>query len=279
MIFGLIVLLCALAISGIAAWYSIIGLIAIFAASPLPIALMGASLEAGKLVAASWLYKNWKESPRFLKYYLTFAVVVLMFITSLGIFGFLSKAHIESNIDVGDTAVQLRILQRQEQITEERIEFLLKKAGDDPDKIARRTADQIQQAQDELIAIQQKKLPLEKENNALMAEVGPLKYIAELIYGNDAESHFDSAVRFVIILLIFVFDPLAVLLVIAANYTLRKEHLLSLPTPEDFVEKKSSRTMPESEVLKRKKKIDLTSLDPIPMTKDEVEKKTNLFER
>ena len=279
MIFGIIVLLCALAISGIAAWYSIIGLIAIFAASPLPIALMGASLEAGKLVAASWLYKNWKEAPRFLKYYLTFAVVVLMFITSLGIFGFLSKAHIESNIEVGDTAVQLRILQRQEQITEERIEFLLKKAGDDPDKIARRTADQIQQAQDELIAIQQKKLPLEKENNALMAEVGPLKYIAELIYGNDAESHFDSAVRFVIILLIFVFDPLAVLLVIAANYTLRKEHLLSLPTPEDFVEKKSSRTMPESEVLKRKKKIDLTSLDPIPMTKDEVEKKTNLFER
>jgi len=279
MIFGIIVLLCALAISGIAAWYSIIGLIAIFAASPLPIALMGASLEAAKLVAASWLYKNWKEAPRFLKYYLTFAVVVLMFITSLGIFGFLSKAHIESNIDVGDTAVQLRILQRQEQITEERIEFLLKKAGDDPDKIARRTADQIQQAQDELIAIQQKKLPLEKENNALMAEVGPLKYIAELIYGNDAESHFDSAERFVIILLIFVFDPLAVLLVIAANYTLRKEHLLSLPTPEDFVEKKSSRTMPESEVLKRKKKIDLTSLDPIPMTKDEVEKKTNLFER
>jgi hypothetical protein len=279
MIFGLIVLLCALIISGIAAWYSIIGLIAIFAASPLPIALMGASLEAGKLVAASWLYKNWKEAPRFLKYYLTFAVVVLMFITSLGIFGFLSKAHIESNIDVGETQVQLRILQRQEQITEERIEFLLKKAGDDPDKISRRTADQIQQAQDELIAIQQKKLPLEKEQNALMAEVGPLKYIAELIYGKDAESHFDSAVRFVIILLIFVFDPLAVLLVIAANYTLRKEHLLSLPTPEDFVEKKSSRTMPETEVLRKKKKIDLTSLDPIPMTKEEVEKKTNLFER
>jgi hypothetical protein len=279
MIFGLIVLLCALIISGIAAWYSIIGLIAIFAASPLPIALMGASLEAGKLVAASWLYKNWKEAPRFLKYYLTFAVVVLMFITSLGIFGFLSKAHIESNIDVGDTAVQLRILQRQEQITEERIEFLLKKAGEDPEKISRKTADQIQQAQDELIAIQQKKLPLQKQENALMAEVGPLKYIAEAIYGKDAESHFDSAVRFVIILLIFVFDPLAVLLVIAANYTLRKEHLLSLPTPEDFVEKKSSRTMPDSEVLRKKKKIDLTSLDPIPMTKDEVEKKTNLFER
>jgi hypothetical protein len=279
MLFGIIVLLCGLFVSAIAAWYSIVGLIAIFATSPLPIALMGAGLEAGKLIAASWLYKNWKDAPRLLKYYLTFAVVVLMFITSLGIFGFLSKAHIESNIDVGDTQVQLRILQRQEQITEERIEFLLKKAGEDPEKISRRTADQIQQAQDELIEIQQKKLPLEKDQNALMAEVGPLKYIAELIYGKDAENHFDSAVRFVIILLIFVFDPLAVLLIIAANYTLRKEHLLSLPTPEDFVEKKSGRTMPETEVMRRKKKIDLTSLGPIPMSKEEVEKKTNLFER
>ena len=279
MIFGIIVLICALAISGIAAWYSIIGLIAIFAASPLPVALMGASLEAGKLVAASWLYKNWKEAPGFLKYYLTFAVIVLMFITSLGIFGFLSKAHIESNIDMGDISVQLKTLERREQITEDRINFLLKKAGEDSDKISRRTADQIQEAQDELIAIQKEKLPLEKQENALMAEIGPLKYIAELIYGKDAESHFDSAVRFVIILLVFVFDPLAVLLVIAANYTLRKEYLLKLPTPEDFVEKKSSRTMPESEVLRRKKKIDITSLGPIPMTKDEVEKKTNLFER
>lgn len=279
MFFGIIVLLCGLFVSAIAAWYSIVGLIAIFATSPLSIALMGGGLEAGKLIAASWLYKNWKEAPRFLKYYLTFAVVILMFITSLGIFGFLSKAHIESNIDVGETQVQLRILQRQEQITEERIEFLLKKAGDDPEKISRRTSDQIQQAQDELIEIQQKKLPLEKNQNALMAEVGPLKYIAEMIYGKDAESHFDSAVRFVIILLIFVFDPLAVLLVIAANYTLRKEHLLKLPKPEDFVEKKSSRMMPETEVLRKKKKIDLTSLGPIPMSKEEVEKKTNLFER
>ena len=277
MFFGLIVLICALAISGIAAWYSIIGLIAIFAASPLPIALMGASLEAGKLVAASWLYKNWKEAPRFLKYYLTFAVVILMFITSLGIFGFLSKAHIESNIDMGEVSVQLKTLQRQEQITEERIEFLLKKAGEDSDKISRRTADQIQQAQDELIAIQKEKLPLEKQENTLMAEVGPLKYIAELIYGKNAESHFDSAVRFVILLLIFVFDPLAVLLVIAANYTLHKEHIAKLPVPENDIP--ASRKMPESEILRKKRKIDLTSLGPIPMTKDEVEKKTNLFER
>ena len=94
---------------------------------------------------------------------MTFAVIVLMFITSLGIFGFLSKAHIESNIDMGDISVQLKTLERREQITEDRIEFLLKKAGEDSDKISRRTADQIQEAQNELIAIQKEKLPLEKQ--------------------------------------------------------------------------------------------------------------------
>jgi hypothetical protein len=279
MFFGIIVLLCGLFVSAIAAWYSIVGLIAIFATSPLHIALMGGGLEAGKLIAASWLYKNWKEAPRFLKYYLTFAVVILMFITSLGIFGFLSKAHIESNINVGDTSIQLKVLEQKEQITKDRLNYLMKKAGDDPEKIARSTDRAIQATQDELITIQKEKLPLLKNQNALMAEVGPLKYIAEMIYGKDAENHFDSAVRFVIIMLIFVFDPLAVLLVIAANYTLRKEHLLKLPKPEDFIEKKSSRMMPETEVMRKKKKIDLTSLGPIPMSKEEVEKKTNLFER
>lgn len=277
MLFGLIVLLCALLISGIAAWYSIIGLIAIFAASPLPIALMGASLEAGKLVAASWLYKNWKESPKFLKYYLTFAVVILMFITSLGIFGFLSKAHIDSNIDVGDVSIQLKTLQEQEKIVKDRLNYLIKKAGDNPEKISKQTDNAIQSTQKELIEIQQKKLPLQKQENQLMAEVGPLKYIAQAIYGNDAESHFDSAVRFVIIMLIFVFDPLAVLLVIAANFTLRQHHIAKLPIPREDIP--FSRKMPQKEYSKRKKKIDLTSLDPIPMTKDEVEKKTNLFER
>lgn len=277
MIFGIIVLLCALFISAIAAWYSILGLIAIFAASPLPIALMGGGLEAGKLIAASWLYKNWKEAPKFLKYYLTFAVVVLMFITSLGIFGFLSKAHIDSNINVGDTSIQLKVLEQKEQITKDRLGYLMKKAGDDPERISRATDRAIQATQDELIAIQKEKLPLLKEQNALLAEVGPLKYIAELIYGKEAENHFDSAVRFVIILLIFVFDPLAVLLVIAANYTLRIEYLTKLPVPENEVP--ASRKIPEEEVLKKKKKIDLTSLGPIPMSKEEVERKTNLFER
>jgi hypothetical protein len=269
MFFAILTLICAIAVSAIAAYYSVVGLIAIFAAAPLPIALMGGSLEVAKLVTASWLYRNWKEAPKLLKYYFTVAVVVLMIITSLGIFGFLSRAHIEANLNVGENSIQLRVLEEKEKITKERLQFLLKRAGDDPDKISRKTADQIQQTQDELISIQKEKLPLLKEENKMMAEVGPLKYIAELIYGSDAENHFDAAVRFVIILLIFVFDPLAVLLIIAGNYSLNQARQTK-PIPEE-----------KEEFIKGldniKKKIDLTSLGPIPMNKEEIEQKTNLF--
>ena len=95
MLFPIITFVTAIAIAFIAAWFSIVGLMAIFAASALPVALMAGSLEVGKLVAASWVYPNWKRAPFLLKSYLTIAVVVLMFITSMGIFGFLSKAHLE----------------------------------------------------------------------------------------------------------------------------------------------------------------------------------------
>lgn len=277
MYFALLTLACALFVSAIAAWYSVVGLIAIFAASPLAIALMGGALEVAKLITASWLYRNWNEAPNLLKYYFTFALVVLMFITSLGIFGFLSKAHIEANLNVGENSVQLRVLEEKEKITKDRLQFLLKKAGEDSDKISRRTADQIQQAQDELIEIQKEKLPFLKQENIMMAEVGPLKYIAEMIYGSDAQNHFDAAVRLVIILLIFVFDPLAVLLVIAANFSLKQYQKpeeqpsfvdISTDLKDDFAK--------GLDKIKKKTKIDLTSLGPIPMNKEEIEKKTKL---
>ena len=280
MFFALLTLFCAILVSAIAAWYSVVGLMAIFAASPLAIALMGGSLELAKLVTASWLYRNWHEAPKLLKYYFTFAVVVLMFITSLGIFGFLSRAHIEANLNVGENSVQLKILEEKEKITKERLQFLLKRAGDDPDKITRRTADQIQQTQDELIAIQKEKLPLLKEENKMMAEVGPLKYIAEMIYGSDAQNHFDAAVRLVIILLIFVFDPLAVLLIVAANYSLNQYRKPDAPAFVDMTSItdniKEDFAKGLDKIKKKKEKIDLTSLDPIPMNKEEIEKKTKI---
>ena len=105
MFMAVLTLLVALAISGVAAWYSIVGLMDIFAAAAIPIAIMGGVLEAGKLLTASWLYQNWNVVPKLLKYYLTVAVVVLMFITSMGIFGFLSKAHIDQTLSTGDNTL------------------------------------------------------------------------------------------------------------------------------------------------------------------------------
>ena len=112
MLFPIIVFFVAIAIAGIAAWFSIAGLMAIFAASAVPVAIMAGSLEVGKLISASWVYRNWQRAPFFLKTYLTLAVIVLMFITSMGIFGFLSKAHLEQAAQgQEDTARIERIVQ------------------------------------------------------------------------------------------------------------------------------------------------------------------------
>ena len=97
MFLGLLTLLVAISISVIAAYYSILGLTAIFAAAFLPIVLMGSVLEVGKILATVWLHIHWKRAPLIIKTYLTSAVVVLMFITSMGVFGFLSKSHIEQS--------------------------------------------------------------------------------------------------------------------------------------------------------------------------------------
>ena len=110
---GILTLVTALAISGVAAWYSIAGLVAIFASAKVAIIIMGGVLEVGKLVTASWLYRNWYSIPLLLKTYLTTAVVVLMLITSMGIFGFLSKAHLDQTIQMGGTnELQISRLER-----------------------------------------------------------------------------------------------------------------------------------------------------------------------
>ena len=112
MLFGILTLLVGLAISVVAAWYSIVGLMAIFAAAKIPIAIMGAVLEVGKLLTASWLYQFWDKTNTLLKSYFTIAVVVLMFITSMGIFGFLSKAHMDQTLTVGDNSLLIERIDR-----------------------------------------------------------------------------------------------------------------------------------------------------------------------
>ncbi len=208
--------LSALLLSGIAAYYSIIGLAAIFTGAFWPIVFMGSVLEMSKLVTASWLYRNWKTCPLLLKSYLTSAVVVLMVITSMGIFGFLSQAHIDSTLDAGANSVEIKTLKQQEKIANERLEYLLKRAGN-PETASANVDRQIQQTQKELADINKRKLPLLKEENKLIAEVGPIKYIGDMVYGTEDANGIDKAVRLVILLIMVVFDPLAVLLLIAAN--------------------------------------------------------------
>jgi hypothetical protein len=380
MIFTFLVFFTALTISFIAAWYSIAGLIAIFASAAIPVAIMGSALEVAKLVSASWLYRYWFYVPKLIKYYLTSAVIVLMFITSMGIFGFLSKAHVEqtsANIEnlaqveriENDIARYESIINRSEEkitsleskgtgiqasvqtqinIEQERIdnayariqplvdeqneiiknstklyqqelnkidEILatlnsyidsnqiakaqgivgtkadgkygpataaafqnfqdiknaernswlekIQNSSNSPEVIAARQeitrlrtqADKqisesnnlIQQYQQQLQSSDQvnvgtlideelkritdsnsqidilteQKYQIESDYRKLEAEVGPIKYIAEFVYGEQADKNLlEKAVKWVIILIIFVFDPLAVLLLIAANMTL-----------------------------------------------------------
>jgi hypothetical protein len=214
-------LLSALLLSGIAGYYSILGLAAIFTGAFWPIVFMGSVLELSKLVTTSWLYRNWETCPFLLKTYLTSAVVILMMITSMGIFGFLSKAHIDSTMDSGANTVEIKILTQQEKITKERLEYLLARAKD-PSTASNRLDKQIQDTQKELTEINKKRLPLLKESNKLVAEVGPIKYVGDMIYGTDDDNAIDKAVRLVIMLIMVVFDPLAVLLLIAANISMQQ---------------------------------------------------------
>ena len=241
MIQALLPFLTAIALSSIAAFYSVIGLAQIFPGSFWPIVLMGGVLEIAKLVTVSWLYNNWDVTNRVMRYYFLVAIVFLMMITSMGIFGYLSKAHLETNITVGANSVQIQIIEQQEKIAKDRLAYLLKKAGDDPDKIARRTDNAIQETQEELKKLSEQKLPLLKEENALLAEVGPIKYIAEAIYDKEDPNFIDKAVRVVILVIIVVFDPLAVLLLIAANQSYKRIRLEEEPQlPVKKVRKKKT---------------------------------------
>jgi len=213
--------LSAILLSGIAAYYSVIGLASIFTGAFWPVVFMGSVLEMSKLVTASWLYRNWRTAPVLLKSYLSAAVVTLMFITSMGIFGFLAKSHINSTIDLGANQADLTALNQQEKLANDKLNYLLARAKD-PSTASNKLDNQIQDVQRELRKIAKDRLPLIKESNSLSVEVGPIKYVAELVYGTSSDS-IDKAVRLVIMLIMAVFDPLAVLLLIAANISLKQK--------------------------------------------------------
>jgi len=248
MFLTILTFLSAISISVIAAGYSIIGLATLFAGAAIPIIAMGTALEIGKLVAASWLYQNWRSDvPRLLKAYLFTSIIVLIFITSMGIFGFLSKAHLDQVQPTSGNQLSIDSYNKQinqQQIIIDRAEKTLNqldKALDvyiDKEYVTRGLKERnkqkeerdllnktIDEATSKILELNKTKNTIELEQLKIEAEVGPLKYVAELIYGDDAKNHFDSAVRIVILILIFVFDPLAVLLLIAANISLRQWRL------------------------------------------------------
>ena len=255
----IITFLTAISISIIAAGYSIIGLATLFAGAKVAIIAMGSALEVGKLVAASWLYHNWRNPllPKTIKAYLTSAVLVLVFITSIGIFGFLSKAHLDQVRPAGDNAVKMELIDKQiEQqnviiVRAEKTLNLLDKGLEvyiDKEYVTRGLKerknqkeerdflnDEIRIAMDTIQVLITEKGGLEIEQLRIEADVGPLKYVAELIYGEEeARDHFDEAVRLIIIFLIFVFDPLAVLLLIAANISLRSRNVAKEKAKEEI---------------------------------------------
>lgn len=263
MFFAIITLLTALSIAGIAAWFSIVGLMSIFSAQALSTAIMAGALEVGKLVSASWLYRNWQIAGWFIKSYLIVAVLVLMLITSMGIFGFLSKAHLEntaisSEVTLSIERIDAKIAREKQKIKDaevvigqldETVQVLMNNErirGPDGALAVRRSqaterealnAD-ITQASEALASLQDQKLELSQKNLAVEKELGPLKYVAELIYTDQSEDNLDRAVRLFILLLVSVFDPLAVILLIAANKSLMN-HGVVLEAPAQVIDKVS----------------------------------------
>ena len=240
----------AFVLSGIAAYYSVIGLIAIFSAAVIPVAIMGGSLEAAKLVVASWLYRYWKSIPFLMKAYFTSALVILMLITSMGIFGFLSKAHSDQSLVSGDVTAKIAVYDEKIKTAKENIDAnrkALKQMDEAVDQVmARSTTEtgadkavairraqqkergrllaEIETYQKTVSSLNEARAPIAAEVRKVEAEVGPIKYIAAMIYGdNPDENSLERSVRWLIILLIAVFDPLAVLMLIAANLTQIKQ--------------------------------------------------------
>jgi hypothetical protein len=240
----------ALSLSAVAAWYAVAGLVAIFAAATVPIVIMGSLLEASKLVVASWLYRSWKEIPLLMKSYFTVALVVLMLLTSMGIFGFLSKAHLDQAIPTGDVSAKLALIDEKIKTEKENINANRKELSQldaqvdqtisrtteasgaeraisirrNQQKDRNRILNEIGAAQTKIAKLNEERAPIAAEVRKVEAEVGPIKYIAALIYDDSTDTDtLERAVRIVTIMIVLVFDPLAVLLLVAANWQLRRD--------------------------------------------------------
>ena len=240
----------ALSLSVIAAYYSIAGLTAIFAAAVIPIIVMGGILEIGKVVVTLWLHEYWSRCRWLMKAYLVPAVAVLMVITSMGIFGFLSKAHTDQGLVSGDVQAKISVYDEKIRTEKDNIDAnrkALKQLDEAVDQVMGRSTTEtgaeravqirrsqqaergrllkeIEQSQKRITALNEERAPIAAEVRKVEAEVGPIKYIAALVYGDNPDANLlEAAVRWVIILLVVVFDPLAIMMLLAATESLKWE--------------------------------------------------------
>ena len=248
MIFGLFTLFVALVISAVAAYYSIVGLTAIFSAAVIPIIIMGASLEVGKVTAAVWLKLNWHRANLTYKLYLVPALIFLMVLTSMGIFGFLSRAHSDQSLVSGDVQAKISVYDEKIRTARDNIDAnrkALKQMDEAVDQVMGRSADEkgadkavsirrsqarerarllseISAEQKTIATVNEARAPIAAEVRKVEAEVGPIKYIAAFVYGDNPETNIlERAVRWVIILIVAVFDPLALVLILAAQQSIK----------------------------------------------------------
>ena len=257
MIFAILLALSGLTLSAVAIYYSVIGLTAVFAAAFWPVVVMGTTLEVSKLVAASWLKAYWTRIPLGMKVYMSTAVIVLMIITSMGIFGFLSKAHLDQNIVSGDVQSKIALVDEKVKIERENIanaqqvikqmdaavtgvlatgdqEVKLRDGSTRVNSAAERSLQirrsqakdraalttQIEESQTRIIKLQEEVAPIRAEMRQVEAKVGPIKYIAAMIYGDNPDANIlEKAVTWVIMIIVFVFDPLAILMLLGAQMT------------------------------------------------------------
>jgi len=235
-----------LTISAVAIWYSVAGLVSIFAAAVIPIIVMGVVLEVSKLIATVWLKLNWSRAPVFIRSYLLASIAILMLITSMGIFGFLSKAHSDAGLVGGDVQAKIAVYDEKIKTAKDNIDAnrkALKQMDEAVDQVMGRSADEkgadkavaLRRAQQKErarlqseIAAEQKtvsvlaeeRAPIAAEVRKVEAEVGPIKYIANFIYGDNPDANvLEKAVTWVIIIIVIVFDPLAVILLLASQYS------------------------------------------------------------
>ena len=248
MILTILLFLSGIAVSVVGAYYSILGLAALFAGAYWAVITMGVTLEIAKLVTVSWLYRNWNLDllPQSIRAYLLSAVLMLMFITSIGIFGFLSKAHLDTAAPNTGNRLLVKNIERQIDSEKKAIEGAQKivdQLDKALDKVIDKDADKglierqkqiternranniIANSSKKITDLSNQKLKYDKDQLAIDKEVGPFKYVAEILFGDADDGNLDRAVRFVIICLLFVFDPLAVLMLVAFNVSLKEREL------------------------------------------------------